>query len=987
MARRNQSVSPASSVGQETLASVSPASTLGLEETSTVTLRSGRFSGGGQSFPSSGSAVAAEAARRAAEQARLAQEAADRQAAQRVAEQARQKLIRESTATARSPDFDLVPFQEAARRKRKASRVKPGSVAERRLEEKGISVPPSTLLAFEAGLAGFRSETLKTESERLGQGLTRLQTERLFAGRTGGAVAGPSRPKVSPSTAELTTIEAELLQTPAPQQALTTRQSIIGTARQKAKDITERLKRRFDPTGFDIAEEESKIVSGLQTSVPEFNRRVKSFNDRFGSSSLSSTEFERAAIRSAELETEGQFLQSQQARLDQLEQQRLGRTRGPVVSFLKKKRFDTRAFDTEQDRVVIAEKDVISIADILTAPAVGVQKIGEGIGALAERIILEEEIPAGEKTKGRKIIETAFDIGSFVVPQVAIARLGTKAVTGTATAFDPTEEFDIRAIEGLEAGLSVGLLGAGAALRARRLAKEPLVVKAPRPEVQSFSETLDINIRQGGKAGQLAQVIVESARPARQAFVAPSRRVGGAILDEKQLAKLSFGELKSLFPKGSIRDIENAAFAASVSEPFLVSSGLIARPLRKGGRIVELASAKGTTKRIEPTIISRLEGRSDPLVRELNRIDPTKLDKFTRRSLQELQKTTGLPKGFDITKELKAFPKGTKLGTGDIVTTDLFKITKSKGLERIKPGRRVRRGKITSIQRPVARTEFDREFGLKARELLVEELGILDTTFPRTAIPKKVSILKGRVRRFEFEVPELTREQVGTKIVGKRRGRTAQKLRDLELVQIQQQTGAAAFRTAGRLKARSPSIKQILSREGITELSPRELPTIVGGAGALKGEFAGLGTFELTDEVSGFLTRPQKRSAVRSNLVARSNNLERDLLRSNFELSTLTRTRNKTQQKNLSKNLNKSISKNLSKTLSKTQSIEKTLQKTLSKTLLKQLSKSAPRTLRGLDNLELFSIPKRPKIKIPFALRQKQKKRKGDSNGVQKNKV
>ncbi len=971
------------------MSSVSPASSFGQEGRASVTLRSGGFSGGGRGgaidLEEQRQAEASREAARIAEASRIAQEIAAKAAAQRAAaaakESARQDLIRRSTATARSPAFDLIPFQAAARRRRAASRVKPGTAAERRLQAKGIPTA-SSLLQFEAGIDVVRAEALRQEAARLGGGLTRLQTERFLAGRGADAFEVPPEPKTA--TQELMTLDAEILQTPAPRPSLVRekqliKQSIIGRFNDRLKLTIDRAKKKA--FGVDVVKEATEakgITDFLQTRVGDFNSRIESFNSRFGNRELSEGEFDRATAESNKLAAEEKFLKVQENRLKQIETVRLGRKRGPIVEFLKKKRFSTRAFDVEKDRVVIGEKDAISISDILTAPAVGVRKIGEGVGALTESILLEGP-PPKEKTKGRERIETIFDIGSFAVPQVAVTRLGTKAITGGATAFDPTEDLDIRIAEGLEAGFSAGLLGAGAVVGGVRKGREPLVVKGAKPEVQSFAETLSLDIRQGEKSGQLAQTIVKSARPARQAFVSPTRRVGLILLDESQLARGSFEDLKTLFPKGRIDTIENAAFAASISEPFLVTKGTIVRPLRKGGRIVEVATVKGTTKRIEPTIISRLEGRSDPLVRELTKIDPTKLDKFTLRSLEELQKTTGLSKGLEITRELKGFAKGTKLGSADIVTTDLFKITR-KDLVGIPAGRRIRRAKITSIQRPVSKTKFDREFGLKEAEVLTEEFAILDTTFPRTARPKKVSRLKGRVRRFEFEVPGISREPVGTRFPAKKKSvKTKQELRlkDLSLETIRSQTGAIAFRNAGRIKSRSPSIKNILSKAGITELEARELPRMVGGGGALRGQFAGQGTFELTDEISGFLTIPQKRAASRSNLVSLSTNLERDLSRSNFELSTLTRTTNKNQQKNLSKNLNKSISKNLSRNISRLNNVEKTLQKTLQKSLLKQLQKSVVKIPKPPRVPRIPFIPKRPKLK-PLFLFTTQKKRRKD---------
>ncbi len=399
-------------------------------------------------------------------------------------------------------------------------------------------------------------------------------------------------------------------------------------------------------------------------------------------------------------------------------------------------------------------------------------------------------------------------------------------------------------------------MGAVGVRRGIRKARETFIIKEPKKELESISKTNIAELRQQEKALQVAEFQVTGFKPARKAFVS-RKRIGGIIVEPKleQLAKLSKKDLKTLFPKGKVISIEPPVLTRTRAEPFFIERGKVARPVRRGRR-VELITLKATPSRVSPLLISRLEGAIRRGSKEVSKLTKKRkeLDPLTRESLKQIEKITGLPKGIEV-KGIT--PKKVELQTGEIAVTDIGKLV-DKELRIFPKGRRVTRGEITAIQRPVLKTEFEREFGLVERELLAERIGVVDVTFPRvprrkvlpktilekegdlisispkveliTVRPRRVAKLRGLVERREFNLPPTSTPSLFKK--GVRPKRTArQRLvleRKLGLQSIQKQVAAASLVQKRITRTRVKAPRQILKEASLTtpSLKLREIKAL-----------------------------------------------------------------------------------------------------------------------------------------------------------------
>jgi len=266
-----------------------------------------------------------------------------------------------------------------------------------------------------------------------------------------------------------------------------------------------------------------------------------------------------------------------------------------------------------------------------------------------------------------------------------------------------------------------------------RQIQKPVVIKEVPKEMEFVAKTKVWDIRQAEKQVQIAKYKIIGIKEPRYAFKAPTRRVGGILLTEKQLAKVPLPWLKILYPKGRVVKIEEPQLVRTITEPFIVKAGEIIRPTRRKGEFVGMITQRAVPRKVYPIVLSRLLGKIGE-GRKVKLLFPEKLPPAVRKGYEELQILAKKPKVVgEVPKELEMFK-------GDITVIDVGKVKPTGEFIFFKKGRRIRRTGLTTVMRDIAKIEVTgKEFGVREIEYGVERIAGVDVTFPRMLKVKEVT--------------------------------------------------------------------------------------------------------------------------------------------------------------------------------------------------------------------------------------------------------
>lgn len=300
---------------------------------------------------------------------------------------------------------------------------------------------------------------------------------------------------------------------------------------------------------------------------------------------------------------------------------------------------------------------------------------------------------------------------------------------------------------------------------------EPIDIKIEGLKKPKFYSYTPIeNVMQGSKRLDIAEFTVLSVREPTLSFQV-SR--GSKLLQSIRIKpttppeELSFNQLKLIYPKGKVVELDKLRATVSKMESSFIKGGRIQGSVRSGGKPA-VFSAKisksvltGRTT-VSGKTISKIEGE---IKLDSKIIGSSRLDKETAKALQDLQKIQS-PEGIEAEF---VFPRKTKIQSGQVKITDVTKVVGDE-LKPIKYGKRTTRGSITAIQKKVESIKFDREFGLKEQERLLEKMAITDVTYPRKIYskninkefpklterkPAKTTLIRGEVLRKEYNLPPI----------------------------------------------------------------------------------------------------------------------------------------------------------------------------------------------------------------------------------------
>ena len=223
---------------------------------------------------------------------------------------------------------------------------------------------------------------------------------------------------------------------------------------------------------------------------------------------------------------------------------------------------------------------------------------------------------------------------------------------------------------------------------------------------------------------------------------------------------------------------------------------------------------------------------------------------------------------------------------------------------------------------------------MKEAEVLSERIAVVDTTFPRFKSPRKVPVIQGKVRRYEFELPSEP-EPAGF-IKGQKPSLTPEQkaLRQVQqsesLKVLKTQVGAAGLKLSksmGRANI-SGNARKALGLSPKTTTSPIRtsiLPSV--------SAYAGKGQYELTD---GGLSPGQLNKGITGSVIfnTRPSNREELLPRTNEVTKEVTRV----LPREISKEITKEVTKIIPREITKLQ--PKQMQKPITKNITKQTTKN-----------------------------------------------
>ncbi len=383
-----------------------------------------------------------------------------------------------------------------------------------------------------------------------------------------------------------------------------------------------------------------------------------------------------------------------------------------------------------------------------------------------------------------------------------------------------------------------------------KIGKEPVIFREAIKPIETVSKTKAFNVIRQEQGLDFASFTQVSARESRKAFVTTSSQVLKSQFFRADLPKgrkPTITELQLAFPKGKVVEISPTVGVITKSDLLVIKEGQILGALTPKGfqRQASIRTIKGTTRRVEPIIISRIEGGFGREKLILDTFDPKKLTKTQRQLIENIERDVGgqIPKGFEF-----------ELGSVEI--KDVFKVTKRGDVKIIPKGRKIRRGDIVGITSEKLRVELEgTEFGLKGFEKLSERLAVADVTFPLLRRPKRTRLIRGEIERKFFELP--ARTEASEFIKKTTTGRTKQ-IRRQEL-SLKQVMGASTLKQTEILRTIKPkTTTKIIQQASIGKGKDlASLPLIVGGLGKQASAFAGTGLFEVSESAVISRTLPR----------------------------------------------------------------------------------------------------------------------------------
>lgn len=520
--------------------------------------------------------------------------------------------------------------------------------------------------------------------------------------------------------------------------------------------------------------------------------------------------------------------------------------------------------------------------------------------------------------------------------------------------FDKEARDEFKSLSKTQKGLEVTNIGLSLAsvvsitASARRFLLKPINLKKEIniPE-KYYADTKVKNIRIGEKPVDIAEFKVTAITPPIRAFQISRLQAILSGVNERQFQKLTFEELKLIFPRGKVTELRPLRVSQSITEPFIIRGGRIVRAVSRRGEPV-VFSFRGTyytlsgRSRITKKELSILSGETYSS-RTLRTISPSRreLPANIQVALKELEKIQA-PPGI---KAQRIFDKKLKLDTGGIRLEQLFSLT-GKGARLPKPGKSITRGEIAAIQRQLSEVKFERKYGLKELEILREDIGAIDVTFPRLRRPRKGLKIEGIVERKEYEFPSLEPSDVKVyRSTGAKKSSDAflkQLYKDDNLKVLQKAIGTTAIKQSktpsGRV--RSPKV------ESVSE------PLRTASA------FSGTGLYERTELEAGRLP-PQARNVQVGLPSYRLRNEGR--IKQIPEIKIMQRALPKVLEKEISKEALKEINKVTAKNVIKeiTKQTNKQSVKQVSKLTFKSTTKKPPRVP---PTYRPPKVPKSPKI-------------------------
>lgn len=552
--------------------------------------------------------------------------------------------------------------------------------------------------------------------------------------------------------------------------------------------------------------------------------------------------------------------------------------------------------------------------------------------------------------------------------------------------------------------INVGLGATSLGISGVETLRRPVALKIePRPITDIVTKDITKTAIRGEELlGTETQFTLKAQTPSQSGFYAPRyteylRRILGVSPEsfgKREIADLTFEELKIFNPSVKRVEISPAKISISRLPPSVV----------KDGRIDSfILTAKATTRRTEPFILARFSGETGDttLLRLLNE---KKIDQVTQKNLELIQSltkeksTTKIPFETRLTDDTvlqnalkqegttvlkRTFFPETELTTGDVLTLDILKRTKTRGDQLIPPGRRIRRGRLASVEKSVGKIEYSEEFGLKEYEKFLQRLSFVDTTYPRFAKPRRAQLIRGESERLLYELPEegpatifteLRRRPLTPDEIARRQDALLQLSKQIQLAEKRSTAAVNQAKVAAALKYNAPRARS--EAEILKQLGVQRYPTIVGGQGTAS-VFAAQGTYERNS--GGLLPKevevPQEINRVLPREISRE--VDRQLPRNiNREISRdVVRDVAREIQKEVPREIQREIPKFISRTI--TRPIQKPNENPPSPTIFLIPQKSIRRVkgiaLKRSDRRRRISIPsytvllKRRGLEVPIA--------------------
>lgn len=291
-----------------------------------------------------------------------------------------------------------------------------------------------------------------------------------------------------------------------------------------------------------------------------------------------------------------------------------------------------------------------------------------------------------------------------------------------------------------------------------------LTRELPKPVKYSYSESIT-SIEKGEQRLNLATFTILAEKEGRSAYYVPrilkyTNRANP--LGVKNPSTATKEELELAFGRyGKWGEIESPRAGVSILEPAIINNGEIVGSMRGSfnpGILTTSRSRRGQGRKTISSIQGYMKESKD-----LSRLNRADLDINTLASLETIEDIGSIKTAGKAAKALKTYPKDTKLETGEIITTDLIRLSNVKGktvgirlgkdgifgpvkLDRVytqdalikRYGNRIRRGQVTSVQESRQAWEFEKEFGLTGYQELDGRMAVVDVTRPKAPRQSKL---------------------------------------------------------------------------------------------------------------------------------------------------------------------------------------------------------------------------------------------------------